>query len=113
MKSWCLLIMLLLTIPVITNAQQKSKERKGEFYFSWGYNKEWYTRSDVKVNQPSLAGPELPWTWVAGSEKYSWSKAAAWPRPTFARKAKSARKQPQPGIKNCQVEPDISNQHMT
>lgn len=54
MKSWCLLIMLLLTIPVITNAQQKSKERKGEFYFSWGYNKEWYTRSDVKVNQPSL-----------------------------------------------------------
>lgn len=24
---------------------------------------------------PKYAGPELPWTWVAGSEKYSWSKA--------------------------------------
>lgn len=24
---------------------------------------------------PEYAGPELPWTWVAGSEKYSWSKA--------------------------------------
>ncbi len=54
MKSWRLLIVLLLIIPIITNAQKKSKERKGEFYFSWGYNKEWYTRSDVKVNQPSL-----------------------------------------------------------
>ncbi len=54
MKSCYLLIVLLLIIPVITNAQKKSKERKGEFYFSWGYNKEWYTRSDVKVNQPSL-----------------------------------------------------------
>jgi hypothetical protein len=40
-------------LPFIANAQTK-KERKGEFYFSWGYNKEWYTDSDVKVNQPEL-----------------------------------------------------------
>ena len=54
MKLWHLLIVVLIIIPVTTNAQQKTKERKGEFYFSWGYNKEWYTRSDVKVNQPAL-----------------------------------------------------------
>ena len=35
-------------------AQNKKSERKKEFYFSWGYNKEWYTNSNVKVNQPSL-----------------------------------------------------------
>jgi hypothetical protein len=28
--------------------------RKHELYFSWGYNKEWYTRSNVSVSQPSL-----------------------------------------------------------
>ena len=47
-------ILLLLFIPVMAGAQQKKKERKGELYFSWGYNKEWYTNSTVKVNQPSL-----------------------------------------------------------
>jgi hypothetical protein len=33
---------------------KKKKERKGEFYLSWGYNKEWYTNSNVYINQPSL-----------------------------------------------------------
>jgi hypothetical protein len=48
-----LFIVVLTGLPVLTHAQ-KTTERKGEFYFSWGYNKEWYTRSDVKVNQPLL-----------------------------------------------------------
>jgi len=42
------------TVPLATNAQEKKKARKGEFYFSWGYNKEWYTNSNVKVSQPGL-----------------------------------------------------------
>ncbi len=41
-------------LPFLAQAQQKKKERKGEFYFSWGYNKEWYTHSSVKVSQPGL-----------------------------------------------------------
>jgi hypothetical protein len=48
------LLLILLFAPLGVIAQKKTKERKGEFYFSWGYNKEWYTNSDVKVNQPSL-----------------------------------------------------------
>jgi hypothetical protein len=48
------IIVLILIAPIIANAQEKKKERKGELYFSWGYNKEWYTHSDVKVNQPGL-----------------------------------------------------------
>ncbi len=53
MKLWRIIILVLTAFPLCTQAQ-KTKERIGEFYFSWGYNKEWYTRSDVKVNQPSL-----------------------------------------------------------
>jgi len=34
--------------------QQKTAKRKKEFYFSWGYNTEWYTNSTVKVSQPAL-----------------------------------------------------------
>ena len=37
-----------------TQAQTKKKVRKKELYFSWGYNTEWYTKSNVKINQPSL-----------------------------------------------------------
>jgi hypothetical protein len=54
MRFSTLIIFSLLLLPLLTNAQEKKKERKGEFYFSWGYNKEWYTHSDVKVNQPAL-----------------------------------------------------------
>lgn len=54
MKLCRLLLLILITTPLLTLAQPKNKERKGEFYFSWGYNKEWYTRSDVKLSQPSL-----------------------------------------------------------
>lgn len=49
-KIICIATILLSVIKV--DAQKK--ERKGEFYFSWGYNKEWYTNSDVSINQPSL-----------------------------------------------------------
>jgi len=48
-----IIILLLLTTASFAQ-EKKKKERKGEFYFSWGYNKEWYTHSNVKVNQPSL-----------------------------------------------------------
>ena len=26
----------------------------GSFYFSWGYNKEWFTKSDIHISQPGL-----------------------------------------------------------
>jgi len=44
---------LLLIIPLCSFAQTKRKH-KGEIYFSWGYNTEWYTRSTVKISQPEL-----------------------------------------------------------
>jgi hypothetical protein len=50
---FCLLLIFI--FPSISNAQTETKnERKGEFYFSWGYNTEWYTASTVYVSQPGL-----------------------------------------------------------
>jgi len=43
---------ILLTLTL--NAVAQSELRKGEFYFSWGYNKEWYTRTNVSVFQQNL-----------------------------------------------------------
>lgn len=51
------LIKYILALIVILNSLQaiaQKTERKGAFYFSWGYNKEWYTNSNVGINQPSL-----------------------------------------------------------
>jgi hypothetical protein len=36
------------------NTLKTKKTRKHELYFSWGYNKEWYTNSNVSVSQPAL-----------------------------------------------------------
>jgi hypothetical protein len=36
------------------NVLSQKAERKGEFYFSWGYNKAYYTQTNVSINQPSL-----------------------------------------------------------
>ena len=39
----------------ISNSGANEKEsKKKESYFSWEYNTEWYTKSNVKINQPSL-----------------------------------------------------------
>jgi len=40
--------------PLFTSAQEKKEKRKHEFYFSWGYNAEWYTHSNIQISQPSL-----------------------------------------------------------
>lgn len=51
MKKYLILIIIAF---VFNAAIAQKKERKGEFYFSWGYNKEWYTNSNVRVMQPEL-----------------------------------------------------------
>lgn len=41
-------------VPYFVAAQNDHSNRKGEFYFSWGYNTEWYTHSNIRINQPEL-----------------------------------------------------------
>ena len=46
---------LFLSVVYTTLAFSQSKIVKdGELYFSWGYNTEWYTRSNIHISQPSL-----------------------------------------------------------
>jgi len=47
-----LLFMVLCVIQSM--AQSSTTKKRGEFYFSWGYNSEAYTRSKVKISQPEL-----------------------------------------------------------
>ena len=56
-----------------TQAQNKKIERKKEFYFSWGYNKEWYTNSTVKVDQPSL-GNKYSFVNIKGHDHPGWDE---------------------------------------
>lgn len=69
-----LLVMVVLSITGIsTQAQQKKTTRKKEFYFSWGYNKEWYTNSTVKISQPSL-GNKYDFVSIKGHDHPGWDE---------------------------------------
>lgn len=41
-------------LPSLAFSQKSNPGRTSEIWFSWGYNKEWYTHSDVHVSQPAL-----------------------------------------------------------
>ncbi len=67
-------LMLFLAITAFqTQAQTKKKERKKEFYFSWGYNTEWYTKSNVKISQPSL-GNNYQFRNINGHDHRGWDE---------------------------------------
>ena len=56
------------------NVQIKTgKKRSGEFYFSWGYNQEWYTHSNVKINQPAL-GNDFTFENISGHDHKGWDE---------------------------------------
>lgn len=62
------------TTQIITSSPSKNstkKVRKHELYFSWGYNKEWYTNSNVSVSQPAL-GNSFTFTNVKGVDHPGW-----------------------------------------
>lgn len=68
------LMALLVALPMLgLHAQQSKKERKGEFYFSWGYNKEWYTNSNVHIMQPSL-GNDYKFKNISGHDHPGWDE---------------------------------------
>ena len=64
-------VVALIFFPLFSIAQKTKKERKGEFYFSWGYNTEWYTHSNVQINQPSL-GNSFTFENIYGHDHKGW-----------------------------------------
>lgn len=59
--------------PFATHAQNAKRARKGELYISWGYNKEWYTRSNVRVMQPNL-GNDYSFKHIKGHDHPGWDE---------------------------------------
>ena len=57
-----------------TSSVQKHKKKTGSFYISWGYNHEWYTKSDVHVKQDAV-GNDYTLTQVSGHDKKGWDKS--------------------------------------
>jgi hypothetical protein len=72
MRKTSILILLCCMFSIASIAQQKKKERKKEFYFSWGYNKEWYTNSSIKINQPNL-GNNYSFVKINGHDNPGWN----------------------------------------
>lgn len=73
MKRFSVLI-ILAGLFIQATAQEKEKKlttRKGEIYFSWGYNKEWYTKSNVHIKQGSL-GNDYTMYGVTGKDHPGW-----------------------------------------
>ena len=56
-----------------TTGRPAKKGRKGEFYFSWGYNTEWYTHSNVRISQPEL-GNDYTFKNVQGHDHKGWNE---------------------------------------
>lgn len=46
--------------------------KKGEIYFSWGYNEEWYTHSNIHISQPSL-GNNYTFKNILAVDKPGWN----------------------------------------
>ena len=67
------IIFTLLIFPFAIKAQHIQTNKK-EFYISWGYNTEWYTRSNVKVKQPAT-GSEYILKNVKGHDHRGWDES--------------------------------------
>ena len=67
------ILFLVAAFPLFTNAQQKEKKRKHELYFSWGYNTEWYTHSNIHISQPAL-GNDFTFENVKGHDHRGWDE---------------------------------------
>ncbi|MGC4057637.1 MAG: hypothetical protein QM743_05870 [Chitinophagaceae bacterium] len=73
--------MLLLVATPDTYAQEgPSQENKGHMYFSWGYNKEWYTKSNIHVKQESL-GNDYVFNGILGKDKPGWNTKSIFKQP--------------------------------
>lgn len=69
----CLIVSFIAILPFSGHAQDQKTHRQGEFYFSWGYNTEWYTRSNLHISQPSI-GNNYTFTSIRGVDHRGWDE---------------------------------------
>ena len=79
LKNLCVKVpvLTLLLLPFSLFAQdagkKPKKERKHELYISWGYNTEWYTHSNLRIQQPSL-GNDFTLKNITGHDHPGWNE---------------------------------------
>lgn len=76
MKRLVPIVFTTVLILVATNLSAQSipvKKKKNQWYFSWGYNTEWYTRSSVKIKQTAI-GNDYELINVKGHDNRGWDK---------------------------------------
>jgi hypothetical protein len=64
---------ILILLILVGNLHAQQRKRQGEFYFSWGYNTEWYTRSSIHISQPEL-GNNYTFENVKGHDHRGWDQ---------------------------------------
>ena len=70
-----------LALSLNTKAQNRDDVgKKGQLYFSWGYNKEWYTQSNIHVRQEAL-GNDYTFRNVIGKDKPGWNEKSVFKQP--------------------------------
>ncbi len=62
-----------LTLFSFLSKAQTANPFTSRMYFAWGYNKEWYSTSTIKVSQPSQ-GSNYEFKNVAGNDRIGWDK---------------------------------------
>jgi hypothetical protein len=72
----CLILVFLFSINGFAkdgDTTTTKKKRKGELYYSWGYNAEWYTKSNIHIQQPTL-GNDYTYEGVQGHDHPGWNQ---------------------------------------
>lgn len=62
---------IILSCSQLSTAQSNYVGKKGQMYASWGYNKEWYTQSNIHIEQSSL-GNNYTFENVLAKDKPGW-----------------------------------------
>ena len=63
---------IVLSLPFTLSAQNR-KKHKGELYLSWGYNTEWYTKSNIRISQPEL-GNNYTFNHIKAHDRKGWDE---------------------------------------
>jgi hypothetical protein len=79
-KIYLSLILTVLLVQRSTAQHVNYVGGKGNFYASWGYNKEWYTASNIHINQPSL-GNDYTFVNIIGKDKPGWDEKSIFKQP--------------------------------
>lgn len=70
----------LLSVQLYAFGQNSASASEGRMYFSWGYNKEWYTKSNIHIRQEA-AGNDYVFAGILAKDKPGWDTKSIFKQP--------------------------------